>query len=91
MAPLWFFYERADRMRKARIKKTEVISPIQTNMDHPLKEKSVDSEKLCVLKFSHSGWCRELNRSYFKGFYRPKNMLEYSALLQYAEGNHDRR
>ncbi|MDD4817304.1 MAG: hypothetical protein PHI85_04980 [Victivallaceae bacterium] len=44
----------------------------------------VCEEKIRTLKFSESGWCPELGRSYFAGIYRPKTIDEYFILRKYA-------
>jgi len=38
-----------------------------------------------TLVFDHSGWCEELNGSYFQGLYRPSSLAEYSVLRKYAQ------
>ena len=38
-----------------------------------------------ILKFSNSGWCEELNKSYRKGSYKPKSKKEHDALKKYAK------
>jgi len=39
-----------------------------------------------LLHFSAAGWCSELNRSYFVGWYQPITRDEYDALAPYADG-----
>ena len=39
-----------------------------------------------TLIFKNSGWCEELQRSYYTGIYTPKNEKEYNALKKYSEG-----
>lgn len=36
------------------------------------------------LYFAESGWCPEIEQSYSKGFYLPKNKAEFDALKKYA-------
>lgn len=38
------------------------------------------------LYFAGSGWCEELQCSYFMGFYMPVTWAEYDALKPYAQG-----
>jgi len=38
-----------------------------------------------ALKFENSGWCEELNMSYERGIYVPKNEEELKALEKYAK------
>lgn len=41
-------------------------------------------EQLPALRFAESGWCEELQRSYFRGVFRPGNRREYEALRPFA-------
>lgn len=38
------------------------------------------------LYFACSGWCEELQTSYFMGWYAPQTWAEYDALKPYAQG-----
>ena len=51
----------------------------------PEAPKPVEDRAIHLLRFSESGWCPELNRSYTRGVYRPKTLAEYEALKPYAE------
>jgi len=42
--------------------------------------------KYPFLTFSRSGWCPELNCSYFQGPFQPKTKEQYEALKKYADG-----
>ena len=44
-----------------------------------------ESPKIHTLMLDHSGWCNELNCSYFQGLYRPVSISEYSILRKYAQ------
>ena len=39
-----------------------------------------------ALFFATAGWCEELKRSYFMGYYWPQSWAEYDALRPYAKG-----
>ncbi len=39
-----------------------------------------------MMFFTHSGWCEELQCSYFMGYYRPASWREYNALKPFAQG-----
>jgi len=50
------------------------------------KAKEENEEELIpTLIFPQSGWCNELERSYRKGPYKPRNQKEYDALKPFAE------
>ena len=40
--------------------------------------------KIHTLVFDRSGWCEELNTSYFSGVYRPATTKEYLVLRRFA-------
>ncbi len=43
-----------------------------------------ETKKIPPLYFDHGGWCNELGRSFFKGYYRPASWKEYQYLLPHA-------
>ena len=55
----------------------------QTRSKKP-KDLSTADPQPRVLTFANSGWCEELEISYRKGGYRPRNAREFKALKKYA-------
>ena len=38
-----------------------------------------------TIHFTGCGWCEELNRSYFSGYFQPETWAEFNALKEYGE------
>jgi len=53
--------------------------------DEPEPVAAVKDETIHLLRFTESGWCPALNRSYTRGLYRPATFAEYEALKPFAE------
>ena len=52
----------------------------------PAKEPAKPAAKdgIRLLRFTESGWCEALHRSYTRGLYRPKSLFEFNALRPFA-------
>ena len=49
-------------------------------------EQEMEPEIIPALNFPSAGWCEQLGRSYYVGWYQPTSWNEYNALKQFAEG-----
>ncbi len=64
----------------------EIKKPIKKEEKKEFKKEIKKEKKIAIkpIKFENSGWCDELNKSYFKGVYLPKNEKEYNILSKYG-------
>lgn len=46
---------------------------------------AVQTSRPPIIHFTGCGWCEELNRSYFAGYFQPENWQEFDILKKYGD------
>lgn len=49
-----------------------------------IQQEQLKEIEIRTLFFSNGGWCKELERSFSQGYYRPASVNEYKILKKYA-------
>lgn len=86
--------EEVDQLYRERFGENQVIEKEEKPAEQPeirdfrpavtAPVQTVVAKKIPPLYFDHGGWCNELGRSFFKGYYRPASWKEYQYLLPHA-------
>lgn len=73
-------------VQKPDVLETQDEETAQAEAEPEQPEKELEPGPIPSLHFQSAGWCEQLGRSYYVGWYQPTSWDEYNALKPFAEG-----